>query len=148
MKPNTILIGCKLPNGIKFKGSDGEYIHINGLNTSLIVGAGFGLTHVDAGEWAIFTATHTDFAPLLTNAIFTCESDKVADIASMGDELAGERTGFEGLDPTRPAPNLKPENEKAVKEAVQAKRTSNAKTPQSKADKAAALELAATLGDK
>ncbi len=143
----TILIGCKLPHGVKFKGSDGEYIVINGMNTSLIADAP-GLTHIDESEWSRFVATHEDFQPLISQAIFTFGTNKVADIAAMTNELASERTGFEGLNPEKPAPNLVPENPKALKEALNDKRANRTHVPKTKADKAAALELASSLGEQ
>jgi hypothetical protein len=146
---STILIGCKLPHGVKFKGADGEYIHINGLNTCALSGPGvFGITHVDETEWALFVSTHTDFVPLLNNSIFTVGNTSVADIAAMADDLSGEKTGFEGLNPHKPAPNLEAENKKVVDEALNQTRTSAAKKPRNKADKAAAAELAANLGSR
>jgi hypothetical protein len=101
----TVVIGCKLPHGLSFMGQAGQRIVLNGMNTSAIAG-GHGITHVDEDEAAIFFATHKDFGPVKNNAIFYHGTDKVEDVAAMAEELKDEKTGFEGLDPTKPAPGL------------------------------------------
>lgn len=137
----TIIIGCKLPHGITLKGMSGQDVHLNGMNTSLIPG-GFGVTNVDADEAAYLNAAYADFAPFKSNAIFTPGTGKISDVAAMGRELSDERTGFEGINPDKPAPGLKPEGnvDKALEAAERAPRPS--KAPEAPADKAAANELA------
>lgn len=140
---NTVIIGCKLPHGVTLHGTAGQAIHINGMNTSLVVG-GFGLTTVDADEAAYLFAAYDEYAPIKSKAIFTHGTNSVADVAAMGAELEEVKTGFEGLDPDKPAPNLQPENEKQLgraKEEVE-RNPRPAKAPQSKSDKAAAKALA------
>jgi len=137
----TVLIGCKLPHGIVLKGSAGQDIKLNGVNTSLVAG-GFGLTHVDDSEWAYLSAIYEDFDPFKSNAIFTHNTAKVADLKAIAAELSDIKTGFEGIDPTAPAAGLKPEAnvEKQLEAAEKAPRPT--KAPASPADKAAANELA------
>lgn len=135
-----ILIGCKLPHGVTLKGSKGQDIVINGMNTTRIVG-GFGISYVDESEWAYVTMTYSDFDPILTGAIFTNSTAKVAEIAALGDELADQRTGFEGLNPEDPAHKLKPEDKQAMPNADAA--PVRTLSPKSKEDKAAARELEA-----
>jgi hypothetical protein len=137
----TVLIGCKLPHGIVLKGSSGQDIKINGVNTSLVAG-GFGLTHVLDSEWAYLSAVYEDFAPFKSDAIFTHGTAKVADLKSIAAELADVKTGFEGVDPAKPAANLKPDEsvDKQLEAAERAPRPT--KAPASPADKAAANELA------
>lgn len=137
----TVLIGCKLPHGIVLKGSEGQDIKLNGVNTSLVAG-GFGITHVDDSEWAYLSAIYEDFDPFKSQAIFTYETAKVADLKAIAAELSDVKTGFEGIDPTAPAAGLKPEAgvEKQLEAAERAPRPT--KAPASAADKAAANELA------
>lgn len=139
---STVIIGCKLPHGITLKGTNGQPIVLNGMNTSLVAG-GFGLTHVDEDESAYLFAVYEDFGPFKSKAIFSNGTDKVADVRDIAIDLADIKTGFEGMDPDKPAPGMKPEDEKQLekaKEAVQrAPRPTRA--PKAAADKAAANEL-------
>ena len=137
----TVLVGCKLPHGIVLKGSTGQDVKLNGMNTSLIPG-GFGITNVDDGEWAYLSAVYEKFAPFQSNAIFTNGKSKVADLKSIAAELSDVPTGFEGVDPKAPAQGLEPDNsvDKQLEVAERAPRPANA--PASPADKAAANELA------
>ncbi len=138
---STVLIGCKLPHGITFKGSEGQAITLNGMNRSMIEG-GYGLTHVDESEAALFFATHADFAPVVSQAIFTHQTDSVGDLHDMSLDLQGEKTGFEGLDPAKPAPGLKPDEKQALDDTALREKPP-VRAPQSKADKAAARAAAA-----
>ena len=137
----TVLIGCKLPHGIVLKGSAGQDIKLNGVNTSLVAG-GFGITHVEENEAAYLFAVYEDFAPVKSQAIFTHETAKVADLKALAADLSSVPTGFEGIDPTAPAAGLKPEAnvDKQLEAAEKAPRPT--KAPASPADKAAANELA------
>lgn len=144
---NTVLIGCKLPHGLRFQGSQGQEITLNGMNTAVIDG-GFGLTHVDEDEAALFFATHAEAAYVKSQAVFSFQTDAVDDIADMGTDLAGEKTGFEGLNPEKPAPGMEAQDDKELKQALNMKRPVNAKAPKSKADKTAAAKLGAALAAK
>lgn len=140
---NTVIIGCKLPHGIDLKGTAGQKITLNGMNTSLIEG-GFGITHVDETEAAFLFAEYEDFGPFKSHAIFTNNTDKVADVRDIAIDLNDIKTGFEGMDPDKPAPGMKPEDEKQLekaKEAVQ-RAPRPARAPKAAADKVAANELA------
>lgn len=142
----TILIGCKLPCGIQLDGPVGP-IMINGANTSLIAG-GFGLTHVDANDWAYLLGTYSAHAAFKSNSIFTTGNDSIADIAAKGEELRGERTGLEGIDPLDPKNKVKPEDEVKLKNA-QNETANKAGVKAGKVapvDKAAAVALAAERG--
>jgi len=137
----TVLIGCKLPHGIILKGSAGQDIKLNGMNTSLVAG-GFGITHVDESEWAYLSAIYEDFDPFKSNAIFTNGKSKVADLKSIAAELSDVPTGFEGVDPKAPAQGLKPDDSVDKQLAVAEQQPRPTKAPASPADKAAANELA------
>jgi hypothetical protein len=137
----TVLIGCKLPHGIVLKGTSGQDVKLNGVNTALIQG-GFGITHVSEDEAAYLFAVYEDFAPFKSNAIFTHDTAKVADLKSIAAELSDVRTGFEAVDPKAPGSGLKPEDsvDKQLEAAERQPRPTQA--PASPADKAAANELA------
>lgn len=136
------IIGCKLPQGLTFKGSNGQDITLNGMNTAMIEG-GYGLTYLDENEAALFFATHEDFHPVLSNAIFTHHTDQIGDIISMGDELVEEKTGLEGLNPDKPSPGLKPEDKQSLSDKALALKPP-VRAPKAAADKVAAQTLAAS----
>lgn len=138
---STVLVGCKLPHGIVLKGMAGQDIKLNGLNTALVHGS-VGLTHVDSAEVDYLFAAYEDFAPFKSQAIFTYNTAKVADIRDMAADLAEVRTGFEGIDPTAPGSQLQPDGnlQKQLEAAERSGRPT--KAPESAADKAAANELA------
>lgn len=137
----TIVIGCKLPHGIELSGSQGQKIKLNGVNTSLVAG-GFGITHVDKAEAAYLFSVYEDFGPFKSNAIFTNEDAKVANLADLANDLKNEPTGFEAMDPSKPGKGLEAETnvDKALEQAERQPRPS--KAPAAPADKAAANELA------
>ena len=102
---NTVLVGCKLPNGIVLHGTKSQPIHINGMNTSMIAG-GYGITTVDAMEWNFLQAFYADFAPFVAKAIFGHGTADVNDVIDMASDLRNEKTGLEGMDPLNPARQL------------------------------------------
>lgn len=135
----TVLVGCKLPSGIVLDGPKTPIL-LNGQNTALIPGAP-GLTHVEENTWAYLQATYGEHSAFKSNSIFSTGTASVADVSDAADDLAGEKTGFEGLDPENPAKGLIPEDAaKLAKAKSEAKTTT--KKAQSKADRAAAVELA------
>lgn len=140
---NTVIIGCKLPHGIVLHGTAGQEIKLNGMNSALIAG-GFGLTHVDESESAYLFAQYDDFGPFKSNAIFSYQTDSVADVAALGADLSDVQTGFEGMDPDKPAPSMEPENKEQLDKAKEdaERKPRPAIAPKSKADKAAAKALA------
>jgi hypothetical protein len=142
----TVIIGCKLPHGLTFKGSDGMPITLNGMNTSLVAG-GYGLTHVNSDEAALFFANHADYDPVLNKAIFTHHSDDVRDVHAIAMEFEGIATGFEGLDPSKPAPGLKPDPKQALDDSKLVDKPPVRATP-SRADKAATKQAAALAAGK
>lgn len=107
----TILVGCRLPSGLTLDGMfPGTKVTLNGTNTSMVQGAP-GLTHVDETEWLFLREQYASHSAFVTDAVFDFKSsDKVADVLAVADDLAGVKTGFEGLDPNKPAPHLEPEN--------------------------------------
>ncbi len=144
----TVLVACKLPSGIELDGTTGVIL-INGTNTAMVPGAP-GLTHVEANEWAYLQATYAEHAVFKNNSVFTHGDDNVGNIIAMADELENEKTGLEGLDPTKPGAGLKPEDEGKLKQSL----NESAEKPGVKsgkvkgADKAAALAVASAKGSK
>lgn len=99
MAKETVLIGCRLPHGltIKHPNSDrkGATAKINGMNQSVIKGATYTTTSVDAELWAAWKAAYPDYTPLRTGAIFEARTEDEAKFK--GKELAKEKTGLEPL---------------------------------------------------
>jgi len=145
----TILVGCKLPNGLTVYGTQKQPITLNGMNTCMIMG-GYGVTHVDADEHAFIFAVYAEHDAFKSQAIFTADSAKVDDIISLGDELRDEKTGLEGIDPANPGEKggdgdlLKPSDKQVVRMAEEPA-TVRVKNVKNAADKAAAAELASKL---
>ena len=136
-----VLIGCKLPNGIVLDGMSGP-VALNGANTSLVIGGGFGLTYVDEGEAAYLMAAYAEHSAFKSKSIFTQNSASVDDIADLADDLKENTTGLEGVNPDTPAPGLAPADT-TQKAMAEAKATPRPATPvATKADRAAAVELA------
>lgn len=137
-----VLIGCKLPQGITVKinaydnSDDARKITLNGMNTSLVTG-GHGITSVDKDDADMFMTTHKDFAPVLAGTIFTHGTDAVADLIDMAVDLSEEKTGFEGMDPSKPAPGLLEEESSAKQRAKTAANLPPVRAPGDKASKAA-----------
>jgi hypothetical protein len=103
---NTVLIGCRLPNGIilHHPGNRKITVTIDGLNKSRIIGATQVMTEVPADFWTAWKAKNANFAPYKMNAIFEALSEK--DANAIGKELEKEPTGFERVSKT--APSIEP----------------------------------------
>lgn len=146
---SKVIVGCKIPSGLILDGSAGR-VTLNGTNTSLIDG-GVGLTHVDATEWLYLSQVYATHSAFVGGAVFSYkDSDKVADVLAIAEDLADEKTGFEGLDPNAPAAGLKPEDPVKLKQELN--KNTGPKAPAkvaklSAADKAAALEAATAGGN-
>lgn len=141
---STVLVGCRLPCGITLDGTAGP-VTLNGTNTSMIDG-GCGLTHVDATEWLYLSAVYAEHSAFKSEAVFNYkDSNAVADVLAINAELKDEKTGFEALDPTKPAPGLTPEDPTKLREMINKNRTGvkvPAKKAANKQDQAAAVEAA------
>lgn len=106
---NTILIGCRLPHGIVLEVENAvskeiTKVALNGQNKSpafeytdiIVLQRGhFGLTEVDAGFWEKWLASHEDFAPLKSKAIFVAKDERSA--KAQAAELRDQSTGFEAV---------------------------------------------------
>lgn len=100
MAGKTIVIGCKLPNGIVlFHPMDrSKFVEIQGLNRSKVIGATYMTTLVDGDFWNDWKAVHTDFQPFTSQAIF--EASGLREAEDKARELVGVKTGLEPLKKT------------------------------------------------
>lgn len=91
-KPDTYVVGCKLPNGLRIGSSEGR-VELKGANHSMLVN-GFGLTSgVPADVWDAFEKAHKDH-PLIRNGIvFAVSDEESARDASL--ERIKQKTGLE-----------------------------------------------------
>lgn len=96
---STVLIGCRLPNGIVLRHPDANNlttVKLNGRNQSEIIGATFSTTEVDESFWAEWLASNMTFAPLKNKAIFVTSDEKSA--KAQAKELdKSSKTGLEPL---------------------------------------------------
>jgi hypothetical protein len=144
----TILVGCRLPSGLTLDGMfPGTRVLLNGTNTSMVQGAP-GLTHVDETEWLFLKEQYASHSAFVSDAVFDFKSsDKVADVLAVADDLAGVKTGFEGLDPNKPAPGLEPEDKGKLRQEMAKNEGRQVPTVSIKGakNKAAAAEAAMNL---
>ena len=103
MAKETVLVGCRLPNGITLthpqnkevkvtlKGQYGEKSE-SGL---FIPPAPYGMTTVDAGFWNAWKEAYQGYPLLKTRAIFEAKSE--AEFKAMARELEMEKTGMEAV---------------------------------------------------
>lgn len=100
----TVTIGCKLPNGLHLD-YKGVRVTLNGSNSSRIVG-GYGFTSVSKDFWDAWSAEYKGFPPLEAGLIFAQNNNLSANAAAT--EQAGIKSGFEPIDPQKPAPGVTP----------------------------------------
>lgn len=93
----TIVIGCKLPNGIVLRNpvKGGKDVTINGLHKSLVIGADHVTTEIDGDFWEAWKAKNEEFDPLKSGAIF--EARSVNDAAAIAREQTERKTGLEPM---------------------------------------------------
>ena len=144
----TILVGCRLPAGLVL---DGMFVDkpvlLNGTNTTMVQGAP-GLTHVDETEWLYLKEQYAKHSAFVSDAVFAFKSsDKVADVLAIAEDLSENKTGFEGLDPNKPAPGLEPEDRAKLRQEMNKNegRQVPSMLPKNPIDKAAAVEVAMNL---
>ena len=99
MAKSTVLIGCKLPNGIILGDHEEpkKQFTLNGINRSTIIGAGYATTEVDGELWDAWFSKNKDFPAIKSGAIFQASNE--ASAKSMAIEYKDRKTGFEPLDP-------------------------------------------------
>lgn len=97
MAAKTVIIGCRLPQGIILDHPLDltKKVELKGKNSALIIGAEYGTTEVDGEFWDAWKTVHKEFPALTSGAIF--EAKNVAEAASVAKELKDEPTGFEPM---------------------------------------------------
>lgn len=101
MAKDTILIGSRLPFGLKIEAADSSGVvrtfEIKGLNSSRIIGATHVTTEVPRDLAEAWVSKNPDFPAIRNGAIFPAESER--DALSLAREVSGEKTGMEPLKP-------------------------------------------------
>lgn len=93
---------CKLPHGIAFTIDDIGLSLKGGLDKNAV--AGFGITEVDAELWEVIAKRYAKHPSIVNQLIFA----RAVDGESQAEELKGEKTGLEGLDPNKPVSGVEP----------------------------------------
>lgn len=99
-----VTVGCKLPAGLHLdifaEGKPRRRVTIKGSNHSNVIG-GFGITkNVPADHFKEWMRLHAALPAVANGLIFAhAETDSVAGRA---EEMAGERNGFEPMNPEEP----------------------------------------------
>lgn len=111
----TVTVGCKLPNGLNLghdvHGPDAPVVILNGANHPNAI-AGTGLTHgIDKAGFEKWLKDHggPDGIPAIRHGLIFAY-DKPGQAVSAAKERKKTKTGFEGLDPDKPAADLKPDD--------------------------------------
>lgn len=108
----TLIVGCKLPHGLEIQLA-GKPVVLRGSNNATIAGA-YGLTYgVDKAAFEEWLKTYKDFPAVQNQMIFAQATEKSA--VAQAEELEKEATGFEGLNPDKPAPGIEPTDEQKQK---------------------------------
>lgn len=103
----TVVIGCKLPNGLALDLPGKARVIVAGTNSAALVG-GHGITRdVDAAFWAEWKKVHKGFQPLEDGLIFAYNDEATTQAAAI--ERSEEKSGFEPIDPNKPGAGLTPE---------------------------------------
>ncbi len=105
------VIGCRLPNGLLISPDPMDRtkrIMINGMNKSIIEGAKFTTTIVDANMWDSFVSQNKNYAPLKNGALFEAKDAKDAEAKAL--DFITLKTGFEGM--SKVAKDIKPASDK------------------------------------
>ncbi|MDS0065182.1 hypothetical protein [Enterobacter cloacae] len=91
-KPDSYVIGCKLPCGLKIGQGSGAVV-LKGANDSMLIN-GFGITkNVPADVWEEFEKNHKSSPLFLNGIIFAVTDMKSVEDASL--ERSRQKTGFE-----------------------------------------------------
>lgn len=97
---STVVIGCKLPNGLILQVGDKQHA-VNGFNHSYVVG-GHGITDdVPQDFWDAWVAENKDRAVLKNGFIFAHAKQK--DVKAEATEKKATRSKTEPLDPSSKA---------------------------------------------
>lgn len=105
-----VIVMCKTPTGLVLDlgETDARKVRLNGANHPDAVN-GAGLTVVDKGFWDAWSSAFKGYPPLDAGLIWA--TDKEANARDAAKELKDEKTGFEGLNPDKPGPEIEPTDE-------------------------------------
>lgn len=103
MAKETILIGCRLPNGLLLQHPKNRELTVKLSGTYEAKTEGglyvpprmFSTTPVDAEFWAEWKAAYAGFPPLKNRAVFEARSTDEA--TQKAKDVQKEKTGFEGM---------------------------------------------------
>jgi hypothetical protein len=92
-----VVVGCKLPHGINIEHpmDPTKTVELKGKNKSLIIGADYSTTEVDADFFEQWVAVNKEFPAVKSGAIFVAKS--AADVAAVAAEFKDRKTGFEPM---------------------------------------------------
>ena len=77
MAGKTVVIGCKIPNGIVLRGAGKQFL-INGSNKSSVIG-GYGITEdVPADIWEDYAKAHAKSPAIVNELVFAQKDTKSA----------------------------------------------------------------------
>jgi len=94
MAGKTLVIGCKIPNGIVLRGAGKQFL-INGSSKSSVIG-GYGITEdVPAEVWEDYAKAHAKSPAIVNELVFAQKDTKSARDAA--NERKGQKTGFEQI---------------------------------------------------
>lgn len=111
-----VIVMCKTPSGLVLDlgDQDARKVRLNGANHPDAVD-GAGLTYVDKAFWDKWSGAYKGFPPLEQGLIWA--TDKEATAKDAAKELKDEKTGFEGIDPNKPGPEVEPTDEQKKENA-------------------------------
>lgn len=93
----TVIVGCKLPHGVHLRLGE-RRITLNGVNTDGVVApGGYGLTTVDAEDWAALQKKYEGDTAFINKLIFAEETEVKA--KKTAEKNADKATGLEPIDP-------------------------------------------------
>lgn len=92
-----VIVGCKLPNGIilELPSNPAKTVELNGLNKSLILGASYATTEVDADFFEQWMATHREYGPVKSGTIFAAKNN--SEVVAIAEEYKDRETGLEPM---------------------------------------------------
>lgn len=94
MAKSTVIVGCRLPNGIilEHPNNPTQRVQIAGTKSTKVE-VPYVTTEVDKDFWDAWVLVHSDFTPLKNGALFMESTKDRADAKAK--ELVKEKTGFE-----------------------------------------------------
>ena len=106
MAKETVIIGCRLPNGLILHDPRNKSNVVKLAGTFLpktdsglyYPPSSYATTEVDAEFWAAWKAAYVGYGPVKTRAVFEARSEQEA--SAKAKEVSKERTGFEQMSQT------------------------------------------------